>query len=105
MLLEKDKWYQAGDIISFKLTNGDECVAKIITADATGWNVSRPCTVVPGQRGLGLIQSLFSGEPDAPVRLDRHHVLMHQPSIKEMKNHYLEVTTGLKVAPSPSLVI
>lgn len=103
MLISKTQ-YNTGDIVSFKLTNGDECVARIITADAAGWTVSKPCTVVPGQRGLGLVQSLFTGELDAKVSLSVNHVLMHSPTIKEMCSHYIKTTTGIETVPSGLVV-
>ena len=49
--------YNKDTIVSFKLVNGDEVVAKVVEDTATHYVVSKPCTVVPSQKGLGLIQS------------------------------------------------
>lgn len=90
------KGYQEGDIVSFKLVNGDEVVARIIDASADGFEVSKPCTVMPGPQGMGLIQSLFTADADVNVVLSKDHVLMHAPSIDQMQKHYIKTTTGIE---------
>jgi len=88
--------YQAGDIVSFKLVNGDEIVAKIVDAGPNGFEISKPCTVMPGPQGMGLIQSLFTADSDLDVTLLRDHVIMHAPSIDQMQKHYIKTTTGIE---------
>jgi hypothetical protein len=90
------KGYQEGDIVSFKLINGDEVVARIVDAGSNGFEVAKPCTVMPGPQGIGLIQSLFTADADVNVVLQKEHVLMHAPSIDQMQNHYIKTTTGIE---------
>lgn len=90
------KGYQAGDIVSFKLINGDEIVARIISIDNNNYEISKPCTVMPGPQGMGLIQSLFTADADVNVILQKDHVLMHAPSIDQMQKHYIKTTTGIE---------
>jgi hypothetical protein len=52
--------YAKDAIVSFKLVNGDEIVAKIVEESHDGFTLSKPCTVMPSQQGLGLMQSLFT---------------------------------------------
>lgn len=94
MLLSKG--YQEGDIVSFKLINGDEIVARIISIDNNNYEISKPCTVMPGPQGMGLIQSLFTADADVNVILQKDHVLMHAPSIDQMQKHYIKTTTGIE---------
>jgi hypothetical protein len=88
--------YQEGDIVSFKLINGDEVVARIVDAGTNGFEVSKPCTVMPGPQGIGLIQSLFTADADVNVTLQKNHILMHAPSIDQMQKHYIKTTTGIE---------
>ena len=90
------KGYQEGDIVSFKLINCDEVVARIVDAGSNGFEVAKPCTVMPGPQGIGLIQSLFTADADVNVVLQKEHVLMHAPSIDQMQNHYIKTTTGIE---------
>ena len=90
------KGYQEGDIVSFKLVTGDEVVARIINAGANGFEIAKPCTVMPGPQGMGLIQSLFTADADVNVVLQKEHVIMHAPSIDQMQKHYIKTTTGIE---------
>jgi len=94
------KGYSAGDIVCFKITNGDEIVAKIVEATDTGFVINRPCTVIPSQQGLGLMQSLISADINNNVTLKLEHVIMHSPVITDIENHYIRTTTGIQPAKS-----
>lgn len=98
------KGYQAGDIVSFKLITGDEIVARIVDAGPNGFEVSKPCTVMPGPQGIGLIQSLFTADSDVDVVLTKEHVLMHAPSIDQMQKHYIKTTTGIEPVTRGSIL-
>jgi uncharacterized protein YijF (DUF1287 family) len=46
MLINKQSSYSNGDIVSFKLANGDEIIAEVVEVTDTGWIVKKPCVVV-----------------------------------------------------------
>jgi hypothetical protein len=104
MLLSKG--YQANEIIAFKLVNGDEIVAKVVETkpDGSGWIVHKPCTVMPSQQGLGLIQTMFSADINNNVELKSEHVMMHCTVLKALEDHYLTTTTGISVGRGPIVV-
>jgi len=88
--------YEKDDIVSFKLVNGDEIVAKVVDEDDQGFTISKPTTVMPSQQGLGLIQSMFTIDLNKTIKLDRQHVMMHTITVKDVQNHYLKTTTGIE---------
>lgn len=98
------KGYQAGDIVSFKLITGDEIVAKIVDSGPNGYEIAKPCTVMPSPQGMGLIQSLFTADADAGVTLQKEHVIMHAPSIDAMQKHYIKTTTGIEPITRGSII-
>ena len=98
MLIQKG--YSAGDIVCFKIVNGDEIIAKIVEVKDEGFVVNRPCTVIPSQQGLGLMQSLISADINTNVTLKSEHVIMHGPVITDIENHYIRTTTGIQPAKS-----
>ena len=98
------KGYQEGDIVSFKLVTGDEIVARIVDAGPIGFEVSKPCTVMPSPQGMGLIQSLFTADADVGVVLQKEHVVMHAPSIDQMQKHYIKTTTGIEPVTRGSII-
>ena len=104
MLLSKG--YATGEIIAFKLVNGDEIVAKVVETkpDGSGWVVHKPCTVMPSQQGLGLIQSLFSADINNNIELKSDHVMMHCTTLKALEDHYLTTTTGISIGKGPIIL-
>ncbi len=90
-----DASYKDGEIVCFKLVNGDEVVAKVVECTQGGWKLNKPCTVMPSPQGLGLIQTLFSADINKNVELKFEHVMMHAPTLKALEDHYLQTTTGI----------
>jgi hypothetical protein len=97
--------YASGDVVSFKMVNGDELVAKVLEETDAGFSVSAPCTVMPSQQGLGLMQSLFSAREDCKVFLSKQHVMFHAESLEQMKAHYLKTTTGVEIIPKQQIIV
>jgi hypothetical protein len=95
MLINKP--LSTGDTVSFKLVNGDEIVANIVSSSETGWRISKPMLVVPSERGMGLMQALFTGDPDATMDLDRSSVLLYSLTVKDVASHYTRTVTGIEL--------
>ena len=96
--------YEKDDIVSFKIVNGDEIVAKIIEESDDAFTIIKPCTVMPSQQGLGLIQSLFTSDLNKSIRLEKRHVMMHAPTVKDVQNHYIKTTTGIEPVSSGGII-
>ncbi len=88
--------YEKDQVVSFKIMNGDELVAKIVEETDDAFVISKPTTVMPSQQGLGLMQSLFTSDLNKNIRLSKNHVMMHSPTIKDVENHYIKTTTGIE---------
>jgi len=98
MLIQKG--YSAGDIMCFKITTGEEIVAKLVEEKADGYVVSKPCTLMPSNQGIGLMQSMISADINNNVTLNKSHVIMHNTVIKDIENHYIRTTTGIEPVSS-----
>lgn len=107
MLVNKNgtKSYDSGDIISFKLVNGDEIVAKLVEEDMISFKINRPCTLVPSPQGLGLMQSMFAADINKDIELRKEHVMMHAPVIRQMCDHYFQTTTGIQPVSKGSIIM
>jgi hypothetical protein len=92
----ENKGYAKDTVVSFKIVNGDEIVARIVEETDAGFTVSKPTTVMPSQQGLGLIQSLFTSDINKNITLNKSHVMMHSPTVKDVENHYIKTTTGIE---------
>ena len=105
MLVPKIKTFSTGDVVTFKLTNGEEIVGKITGVTDSGYQVSKPCTVAVSQQGVALIQSLYSADiNNFDVVLKQEHIIMAAPVIKEIESHYIQTTTGIKTATNSGII-
>lgn len=90
------KGYEKDTVVSFKLVNGDEIVAKVLEETSDKYIISKPCTVMPSQQGLGLLQSLFTSDLNKSISLAKSHVMLHAPTVTDIVNHYIQTTTGIQ---------
>jgi hypothetical protein len=102
MLLKKAA--APGDIMCFKITTGEEIVGKLVEETEKGFVLSKPCTVIPSQQGLGLMQSLMCADINIDVTLNKKTVIMSGPVIKDIENHYIRTTTGIETAPASGII-
>ena len=104
MLVNKSN-YEINDIISFKLVNGDEIVAKLVAETSDLYLISKPTTVVPSGQGIALMQALFTAEIGRNLSLQKSHVMMHTNTAPDVMSYYIQLTTGIKPAGKSTLVM
>ena len=95
MLVEKPK---KGEICTLKLITGEEIVARVQEEEENCVFVEKPCTVMPSQQGIGLIQSLYTADPNKPIPISKDHIIMMAVSVDQISTHYIKTTTGLEIA-------
>jgi hypothetical protein len=103
MLVSRKK-YDNGDVVSFRLVTGDEIIARVAEDNETDFVVDKPCTVLPSERGMGLIQTVMTADQDRKFTLNKNHVIMSGPSIDAMQKHYLKTTTGIEPITRGSII-
>ena len=99
MIVEKDKVY------TFKLTNADEVVGKVVEITDEAYVVAQPLSAVPTEKGLQLIYTVFTGDSKENATLNKTAVAMICQTREEVGDHYLEATTGLKPVRKPSIIM
>jgi hypothetical protein len=104
MLINKAQAYAVGDLVTYKLVNGDEIVAEITELGERSWRLSRPCTVVPSGQGIGLIQALFTADLSKDVWLHEDKVMLHAPTTEALRAHYIKTTTGIETIPRQGII-
>jgi hypothetical protein len=102
-MLEKTG-YAKDTVVSFKIVNGDEIVAKIVEENANGFVINKPTTVMPSQKGLALMQSLFTSDLNKNIVLDKKHVMMHSPTVKDVEDYYIQTTTGIQPVSNGKII-
>lgn len=100
MKIEKDKVY------TFKLTNADEVVAKVVEIDSDGdLIVSNPLSVIPGEKGIQLVFAIFTAEPKENFTINKSAIATVGATREEVSDHYLEVTTGIKPVRNSKILL
>lgn len=89
-----DKGFSMGDVVSIKLTNGDELIARFEEYLGNEIKISKPLLVTISTQGLGMIHWMFLGDKDT-VSIDKMHILAMMPSKKDAADQYLQSTTGI----------
>lgn len=90
--------YKIGDVVSLKLTSGEEVIARLEEETEKGYKVTKPLMLAATQQGLGLAPYMFSISPEAKVALNKSSVISISKTIKEMSDQYIQGTTGIHIA-------
>jgi hypothetical protein len=83
-------------VYTFKLTNADEIVAKVVEIDENTYVLAQPLSAVPTEKGLQLIFTIFTADPKENVTINKTAVAMICTTAEPVSDHYLEATTGIK---------
>jgi hypothetical protein len=93
-----DKGVSEGEVITFKLTSGEEIVAKLVEDGPVYYKLSRPMVIGMGQQGPGLMPYLFTVHPDKEVKLNKSVVAMAEATDKQFADQFIQSTTGIQLA-------
>ena len=66
--------------------------------------VEEPVSIAPSQQGMQMIPSIFTADPKGEFRLNTSSITMYAETDDNIKDKYLEATTGIKV-PSKKIVL
>lgn len=90
--------FKNGEVVAFKLSNGEEILAKVVESDMTTYTISKPVTIMAQQQGLQFVQGFFTANPDKNVNLAKSAVVMTGIPADEVVKSYTEATTGIALA-------
>lgn len=92
MLLEKP--IANGDVVSIKLINGDEIIARLDNERENEIKITKPLALTMSGQGLGMVPWIFLGDKDT-ITLKKEHVFVMVPSKKDAADQYMQGTTGI----------
>jgi len=87
--------YKEGDTVSFKLSSGEEIVARLEKEDAKSYTVKKPMVLIAQQQGLGLAPFMFSVSPDGKFVLQANSVSCVAKTETEIAKQYMSQTSGI----------
>jgi hypothetical protein len=92
------KGVSEGEVITLKLTSGEELVAKLVEETSTHYKLSRPMVIGMGEKGPGLMPYLFTVSPDAEVKLLKTTVTVAEATDTVFAKQFIQSTTGIALA-------
>jgi uncharacterized alpha/beta hydrolase family protein len=92
-----DKGVSAGEVVTLKLTSGEEIVARLDEETPTHYKLTKPMVIGMGQNGPGLMPYLFTVSQDKMVPLLKTTVTVAVSSDKIFADQYLQTTTNIKL--------
>ena len=98
MLIETP--FKVGDVITIKLTSGEELVGKFEADDDTKIKVNKPLTLVAGQKGIGLQQFLFTADMALSYSIKHSAITLIHKTAKQFADAYTNQTSSIVQAPA-----
>jgi hypothetical protein len=92
-----DKGVAVGEVITLKLTSGEELVAKLTEETDKYYKLSKPMVIGMGKQGPGLMPYLFTVHPDKDVKLQKSTVTVAEATDAEFAKQFIESTSGIKL--------
>lgn len=93
-----DKGVSVGEVITLKLTSGEEIVAKLTDETANYYKLTKPMVIGMGPKGPGLMPYLFTVNPEKEIKLLKTTVTVCEATDKGFADQFVEQTTGIKLA-------
>ena len=90
-----DKGVTIGEVVTLKLTSGEEIVAKLVDNGPMHYKLSHPQVIGMGPKGPGLMPYLFTVSPDKEVSLNKGTVVMIEATDKAFADQFSQSTTGI----------
>lgn len=95
--------YKEGDVVSIKLSNGEEIIAQFVGRDDKNITLDRPVVLQMGPKGSPALMPYFmTVAPDATknIQLNAAMVVMMAATDKPLADQYSAAMSGIQVAPA-----
>lgn len=96
MLLEKPR--TQGDVITVKLTSGEEVIARLEEETATGVKITKPMMLSMSQQGVGMMPYMFTVNPNTPIVINYSSIAVLSATDEDFAKQYTTSTTGIQMA-------
>jgi hypothetical protein len=92
------KGFSEGEVVTLKLTSGEEIVAKLVEDGPLHYKLKNPQVIGMGPKGPGLMPYLFTVNPNTEVKLQKSTVTVAEATDEQFAKQFIESTTGIALA-------
>lgn len=100
MLIQEQ--YKVGDVISIKLSSGEEMIARFEEENDKDVIVAKPYILIAAQNGMALAPYMFTVAPETKIKLKINNVICIVKSAKDAADMYVKQSTGIAIASATS---
>lgn len=93
------------EIYTFKMSSGEEVIAKVVELQSNHITVKDPVSVAPSPQGMGLIPSLFTADHDKTISLNTNNVVLFGTTESAIRSKYIEATTGIATPTQKKVIL
>ncbi len=90
-----DKGVTAGEIVTIRLSNGEELITKLVEETDSYYKVNKPMVLSMGQQGIGMMPLLFTVNMDKDINITKTAVAVISSTATAFADQYLQGTTGI----------
>ncbi len=93
-----DRGVTPGEVITLKLTSGEELVAKLIDDQVMHYKLAHPMVIAMSPKGPALMPYLFTVDPSKEVKISKSAVVVTEATDKMFADQFIQQTTGIAMA-------
>jgi len=90
--------YTVGDVVSIKITSGEEMVARLDSEDGSACTVSKPLMLMATENGVGFAPFMFTVNPSGKMKIKNTGIICITKTAKDAADMYTQNTSGLVAA-------
>jgi hypothetical protein len=103
MLLNKSK-FNEGDVITMKLSSGEEVLGRYIEEDMSSITISKALMIAMTPKGPAMAPILMTVDPEKNLTINKSLISIMSESDKEIANQYMFQTTGIQPVSAGSII-
>lgn len=93
-----------GQIISLKLSSGDEVVGKVSGQNAEGITLSKPVILAASREGLAMVPFMMTADPDSEFMFKMNNIMCIANTNQQVSDAYYQSVTGITPVRNSSLI-
>lgn len=95
MLIEKR--FGEGDVVSLKLTSGEEILGRYAKEDMVSITLSKPLMIAMTPKGPAMAPVMMTVNPDSDLTFNKSSIIVSANCYKEIADQYVFQTTGIQM--------
>ena len=104
MLVENNK-INVGDVVSFKISSGEELVAKIASITPEEYILNRPLALGMGPKGPIFTPYMVTVDfKKEDLHLSKNHVVAVSKTVDQITNSYIQSISGIAMPEKPGII-